>query len=67
MFVITTFCALTPFFCASSPAWTDRSSSPTINGLGSGTSMPLSRALGKNSRQMYGPTSLVKILAAETV
>ena len=45
----------------------DLSSSPTVNGSGAGTTLPESRALGRNLRQIYGPTSLLKILLDETV
>lgn len=45
----------------------DLSSSPTVKGSGAGTTLPESRALGRNVRQIYRPTSLLKILLDETI
>lgn len=67
MYETTIFFALTPFFCASNPACTDFRFCPTISGSGLGTMVPALRALGRNSRQIFEPMSLLKIEGAETV
>lgn len=67
IFVTTTFCALTPAFCLSNPDCTDRRPSPTVKGSGAGTIVPDSSAFGRNSRQIYGPTLLLKISLEETI
>lgn len=66
MYDTTTFSALTPFFCVSRPSCTDLRFSPTILGSGLGTIVPFFNALGRNSRQILGPTSFEKIAVAPT-
>lgn len=55
--LITTFLALTPSFCLSSPFCTLSNPSPTTNALGAGTNLSFLNPAGRNSPKSSSPPS----------